>query len=138
MKQSTCKLAVLAALVVPVMSGPALGQGRVDRHVVFAEENGGCILTAEPTRIHAQREFVILWLVRNECSEDLTVEIGNFTFNGESVAAPLETRASTVPHGKQRTISGMIKADAIVGTYNYSILAGGQSMDPELVVDARQ
>ncbi len=119
-----------------MVSGPLFGQGRVDRHVVFADQDGACVMSAEPTQIRAQKGFVILWLVRNECSKDIDVEIGNFTFNGESAPAPVETRSSAVPRGKQRSISGLVKADAMIGTYRYEILAGGQSQDPELVVDA--
>lgn len=138
MTRSIWKLGNLAGLAVVLMSGATLGQGRVDRHVVFAEENGACIMTAEPTSIHAQRSMVILWLVRNECDNEITVSIGNFSFNGEPASAPVDTKSATVPSGKQRTISGLVKEQAMLGTYQYEILAGGQSADPELVVDAKQ
>lgn len=114
----------------------ALAQGRIDRDVVFAPEGGDCVLTGQPTTIHAKRNFVIVWRVTNHCDHEITVQIGNFTLNGEPAETPVDSRPVSVSAGKKQALLGLVLGEASVGTYNYEVLLqGGQAQDPELVID---
>lgn len=113
-----------------------MGQGRVDRDVAFAQEGDACVMTSQPTRIHAKRNFVIVWHVTNRCEREIVVEVGNFTFNGAPVEAPVNTKPATVATGKNQPLFGIIVGDAKTGSYTYEVLLqGGQAEDPELVID---
>jgi len=136
MRYSNTSLAGLIAAVGLMATATLPAQGRIDRDVIFAPEGGACVMTGQPTQIRAKKNFVLVWRVTNDCESEITVEVGNFTFNGQSVESPVEAKGVTVPGGQRKTLLGIVKGAAEVGVYTYEVLLqGGQAEDPELVID---
>lgn len=126
----------MIGLLLAATTGWLWGQGRVDRDIVYSEQNGECVLTGSPTQIVAKRNFAVIWRVANHCGEQITVLVGNFRFNGEPREPMRLTSSATVQPQGAGLISGLIKGDAEPGTYTYDVaLEGSAPEDPELVIN---
>lgn len=138
-RQFSSKLAgVFLGLAVSLVAGVLWGQsqGRVERDIVYSEENGQCIVTALPTQIHAKRNFVIVWRLKNDCNDEIVINVGNFKSDGAS-KEPIDLSSSAmVASGGSGRIIGVVRSEAEPGTYSYDVFLGdGSAQDPELVID---
>src|SRR5512146_1356490 len=92
-----------------------------------------------PDPFTKQRNQEILWQVNNTCGSDATITVDNWLLNGQPNNPTAGTKSMNVPANGSRPLSLMVKADATLGTYKYSIYVAvnGQQqgeLDPGVII----
>jgi hypothetical protein len=134
-------LAVLAVAAGASVLVSAQAPPAVHGRMTLSMSNGKCVKTLAGNdggdRIKAKQGGVVQWDVTNNCTADAAVAVGDFIRKGGGADNPFVAGKTSCSAAQAKTcsITLVVRGNAGIRTYSYSVSINGTKQDPDLVIE---